>query len=170
MISPQNQAIRTKGATLVEATISLGVLAVAVPLVFGAIFQAGRSGIDSELDNRSTAIIPACLAAVERARVGSPGWFDPSPSGTIFPANGDVWALAFSEDGRVLGRLTKTEYEQGLKQKEGEPVRYLASLSAAPQTANPPPDSPLRLTITIEQPAIATAKRRSQIEFHSSVR
>ena len=169
MISNRNHTIRCKGATLVEAALSLGVLAVAVPLVFGAIFQAGRSGVDAELDNRSTAIIPACLAAVERAREGRPGWFDPSPAGTAFPANGDVWALAFSEDGRVLGRLTKDEYEQGLKQKEGESVRYLATLSATPQSENPSPNSPLRLTITIEHPAIAPAQRRGQLEFHSSI-
>lgn len=159
-----------RGASLVEAAVSLSVLAVAVPLVFGAIFEAGRSGGDAELDNRSASIIPTCLSAVERAREGVPGLFEASPPGMAFPANGDTWALGFSEDGRVVGRLTREQYEQGLRELEGEAVRYLAALAAVPQETPADPNSPLRLTITIEHPAALPAQRRGRSEFHSTIR
>jgi hypothetical protein len=87
-----------------------------------------------------------------------------------FPANGDTWALGFSEDGRVVGRLTREQYEQGLRELEGEAVRYLAALAAVPQETPADPDSPLRLTITIEHPAALPAQRRGRSEFHSTIR
>jgi hypothetical protein len=161
---------RIRGSTLVEAAVSVGVLAVAVPLVFGAIFEAGQSGSYAGLDNRSASIIPACLTAVERAREGKPGWFESSPPGTAFPLHGDTWALGFSEDGRVLGRLTKEQYETGLRDLEGEVVRYLAVLSAVAQPGEAAADSPLRLTIIIEHPAAQSAGSRSRSEFHSTIR
>jgi hypothetical protein len=148
----------------------MSVLAVAVPLVFGAIFEAGRSGGDAGLDNRSAVIIPACITAVERSRDGEPGWFEATPAGTAFPADGDTWALGFGEDGRVVGRVTKEQYEQGLREWEGEPVRYLAALTAVSQEGASGPDSPLRLTITIEHPAAAPAQKRGRTEFHSTIR
>lgn len=159
-----------KGATLVEAAVAVGVLAVAIPLVFGAIYEAGRSGGDAELDNRSATIIPACVVAVERARGGMPGWFEASSPGTAFPADGEKWALAFAEDGRLVGRVTKEQYDQGLRELEGESVRYLAAMSAVPQPDPAHPDSPLRLTIEIEHPAGIPTERRNRSEFHSMIR
>jgi hypothetical protein len=159
-----------KGASLVEAAVSMGVLAVAVPLVFGAIFEAGRSGGSAELDNRSASIIPACITAVERAREGMPGWFEASPPGTAFPADGEIWALGFSGDGSVLGRLTMEQYQHGVRSLEGEAVRYLATISAVPQAGEGAADSPLRLTIRIEHPAAAPTQRRERSHFHSSIR
>lgn len=158
-----------RGATLVEAAVSMSVLAVTVPLVFGAIFEAGRSGGDAESDNRSASIIPACISAVERAREGKPGWFEESLPGTAFPAEGDTWALAFADDGRVVGRVRKEQYETGLRELDGEQVRYLAALTAVTQEGAPP-NSPLRFTIVIEHPAALSAQRRGRYEFHTTIR
>lgn len=167
---PLSNHRRARGASLVEAAVSMGVLAVAIPLVFGAIYEAGRSGGDAELDNRSASILPACMTAVERARDGVPGMFEASPAGSAFPADGETWALAFTEDGSLVGRVTKAQYENGLQVLEGETVRYLAALAAVPQEEPSQPDSPLRLTITIEHPASLPANRRGCSEFHSTIR
>ena len=42
---PIYKASKTRGSSLIEAVIAMGVLAVAIPLVFGALAEAGKSGI-----------------------------------------------------------------------------------------------------------------------------
>jgi hypothetical protein len=164
------KSAREKGATLVESAISLGVLAVAVPLVFAAMGEAGHTGHEAEHDNRSATILPLCLDAVERMRNGTPGCFDPCPAGSPFPPDGEIWALAFAGNGRLAGRVAKEPYQQGLRQLGGTEVAYLARLAAAPQADTSSNNQTLRLTITIEHPANRPAAQRSRSTFQSSVR
>lgn len=161
---------RQRGITLAETIVSMSVLAVAIPLVFGALVEASRTGGDAGMDNRSASIIPACIQALARAREGLPGWFEASPHGRVFPREGDVWALAFSEGGNLVGRVSKAEYENGLRELAGESVRYLASMSARPQEEAAATGSPLRLAIIIEYPAAAPSDRRGRQEFYSMIR
>lgn len=170
---------RSCGASLVEVLLAVGVLAVAIPLVWGAIAESGRSGSDAIGDARSGAILTECITAIARARAESPGWFEPSPPGHPFPPPGDVWALAFGEDGRVVGRVTKSQYDGGLRRLHGAKVRIIAAVSAeqemgliSPNGPSPgvPPVVPLRLTVRVEHPAAAPLPSRMVTEFYSSLR
>ena len=179
MISPRRKSKHPAGASLVEAMIAVGVLAVAIPLVFGALAEAGRSGEQSGTDSRSTAILAECMGCVGRIRAQKPGWFEPAAAGVPFPPSGTVWALAFAEDGHLIGRVEKTDYENGLRELNGQSVRYLATLraTASPATvatgslaANEAVIQPLRLAISLEHPATAAASRRKVQVFHSLLR
>jgi Tfp pilus assembly protein PilV len=157
------------GSSLVESVIAIAVLAVAVPLAMSAVSQAERSGSSSETHARGVWLVPLCLEELRAAREGRSAFFPHTRSGTPFPEDGDVWALAFTSDGSLAGKVTRTQYERGLSEVDGIPVRYLASLSAKAESASPEPTPMQRLRISVEQPAKAPAARRSKTDFHSKL-
>lgn len=157
------------GATLVEAVIAMGVLAVAVPLVFGAIAEAGKSGQSAEAETRAPWIVSACMDEIQASRNGKPQYFTTTSTGQPFPPVGNVWALAFSADGKPVGKLSKALYDGGSKELDGKPVRFIAVLSAAtqPPVANTTPM--LKSRVSIEYPAAAPANKRAKLDFHTRI-
>ena len=82
--------------------------------------------------------------------------FSPPPSiGQTFPPAGDVWALAFSPEGKPIGKLSKALYDKGTKELDGKPVRYIASMSSSAQRPQPEPLPMLKVHISLEYPAAA---------------
>jgi hypothetical protein len=94
-------------------------------------------------------------------------FLDPTQPGQAFPPSGDVWVLAFSNDGRTLGKISKAEYDKGIKTFTNQTVRYLATLKGTPATPKPGVTPMLRVAITLEFPAAAPAAKRQKIEFHT---
>lgn len=169
MKPPPSATRLPSGATLVEAIIAVGVLAVAVPLVFGALAEAGKSGMASEAETRSTWMLPACMEEIRASREGRPQYFTPTTTGQPFPPAGEVWALAFSPDGKPVGKIAKSAYDKGIKKLDGKPVRFIASLNAAtqPPVANTTPM--LKTRVSIEYPASAPAAKRAKLDFHTRI-
>ncbi len=163
------QLVCLPGATLIEAIIAVGVLAVAVPLVFGALAEAGKSGLASQAETRSTWMIPACMEEIQASRDGRPRYFSTTKTGQPFPPSGDIWALAFSADGKPVGKLSKSLYDKGAKELDGKAVRYIAVLSATtqPPVANTTPM--LKSRVSIEYPAAGPAKKRAKLDFHTRI-
>ncbi|NQX02416.1 hypothetical protein HQ447_17295, partial [bacterium] len=120
------QSSSNRGSSLIETVIAMGVLAVAIPLVFGALAESGKSGLSSEAETRSTWIVPACMEEILASREGKPQFFTPTAVGEAFPPASQVWALAFSPEGKPLGKLSKAVYDKGSKELNGQPVRYIA--------------------------------------------
>jgi hypothetical protein len=152
------------GATLVEAVIAVGVLAVAVPLVFGAIAEAGKSGFSSEAETRSTWTVHACMEEIRASREGRPLFFEATTPGQAIPPIGEVWSLAFSAAGKPVGRLTTALHQQGAKELGGIPIRYIAVISAQPGAGNL-----MQTRISIEYPASAPEKKRSKLDFYTRI-
>ena len=169
MTSPTPMPPRLRGATLVEAVLAVGVLAVAIPLVFGTIAEAGRSGSNAEAETRSTWIVPACVDEIQASREDRSRYVPSTKPGQEFPTAGDVWALAVADDGSLIGKLPKSDYDKGLRQLDGKPVRYIASMSAAQTTHKPGTTPMLRLQISLEYPAAARAAKRARLDFHSRI-
>ena len=157
------------GATLVEAILAMGVLAVAVPLVFGAIAEAGKSGQSAKAETRAPWIVRACMEEIQASRDGCPQFFEVTKVGQPFPPNDEVWALAFSSDGKLVGKLPKSLYEQGSKEMDGKALRYIAVLSATPQAMNTSSNAMLISQVAIEYPAVAPARKRAKLEFHTCI-
>lgn len=159
---------RNRGSSLLETVIAMGVLAVAIPLVFGAIAESGQSSMSAEVETRSSWIIPACMDAIEASRNGTPGYFTPTTIGQVFPETGTVWALGFSADGKPVGKIDKALYDKGTKEIAGKSVRFIASMSAAPQVpaATPPM---MRVLITLEYPATAPVAKRQKLDFYTRI-
>ena len=162
---------KRRGASLIETVIAMGVLAVAVPLVFGALAESGKSGQTSEAETRSTWMVPLCMEEIEASRAGKPRYFTATAVNASFPAGGDVWALAFSAEGKPVGKMTKATYDKGATNVDGKAIRYIASLSAAPVVtpagSAAPPMS--RVRISLEYPSGAPAAKRQKLDFYTRI-
>lgn len=159
---------RNRGSSLIETVIAMGVLAIAIPLVFGAIAESGQSGMSAEAETRSSWIIPACLDEIQASRDGKPQYFTATTSGQAFPASGTVWALGFSSDGKPVGKIDKALYDKGAKEISGKPIRYIATLSATPQLpATSPPM--MRVLITLEYPSTSPVAKRQKLDFYTRI-
>ena len=169
MNSPVTQKSQTRGSSLIEAVIAMGVLAVAIPLVFGALAESGKSGVSSEAETRSTWIIPACMEEILASREGRPQFFTATAVGQVFPPAGEVWALAFTPEGKPIGKLAKGIYDKGTKELNGQPVRYIASISSATSTSTSGVTPLLRTRISLEYPASAPAAKRQKLEFYTRI-
>jgi Tfp pilus assembly protein PilV len=157
------------GNSLVEAVIAVGVLAVAVPLVFGALAEAGKGGTSAQAETRATWIVRACMREIEASRDGRPQYFTATTTGQTFPPAGDVWALAFAPDGSTLGKVSKAQYDRGLKELDGRPVRYIAVMKTAAGNVVAGNTPMLDARISIEYPATASAERRDKLDFHTRI-
>lgn len=155
---------------MIEVVISTGVLAVAVPLVFGALAEGGKSAIAAQAETRGAWIIPACLEEIQASREGRPRYFPATAKGEIFPPAGEVWALAFSADGKPAGRIPRALYQSGAGEIDGRPVRFIACIRSAVVTPLAGGEPLLRADITLEYPAAAGAGRRAKQNFHTLVR
>ena len=158
--------IHCSGSTLVETSIAMGILALAVPLVFGSMAEAGKSGASAEAETRSAWIIPTCLQEIEDSRAGKPQYFVATETGQTFPPENETWALAFSNEGSCMGRISIVQYESGIRDLDGRTISHLAKISATKPEEN---DGMLKLCITLEYPATAPAGKRSKLDFHSRI-
>lgn len=155
------------GASLIEAVIAVGVLAVAIPMVFGALAEAAKSGLAARAETRSIWMIPACMDEIHASRAGRPRYFTPTLPGQTFPPAGEVWALAFSPEGQPIAPMPRTLYEWGCRELGGKTVRYIASLDSSPATANPATAAMVQVHISLEYPANAPAAKRRKLDFHT---
>ena len=166
---PGSNTLCLRGASLIEAVISIGVLAVAIPLVFGALAEAGKSAIAAQAETRSTWVIPACMEEIRASRDGRPRYFTPTTTGQTFPPTGEIWALAFSPDGQPIGRLSQALYQKGTRELNGKPVRYIASLGSSIPPGKPGTIPMLRVDISLEYPAAAPPAKRRKLDFHTRI-
>jgi Tfp pilus assembly protein PilV len=158
-----------RGSSLIETVIAMGVLAVAIPLVFGTLAESGRSGMSSAAETRSTWMVPVCMEEIRASREGRPRYFTPTAAAEVFPTNGDVWALAFSDDGKPVGKISKAAYDKGTKELDGQAVGYIASLSAAADLAEIKGVPMLRARISLEYPSASPAEKRRKLDFHTRI-
>ena len=164
-IAPANIS-RRSGSTLVESSIAMGLLALAVPLVFGSMAEAGKSGASAEAETRSAWIIPACLQEIENSRAGKPQFLTATETGQTFPPQNEIWALAFSNEGSIVDKITIAQYESGIKKIKGKSISHLAKINATKPDKN---DGMLDLCITLEYPTTAPAGKRRTLDFHSRI-
>jgi type II secretory pathway pseudopilin PulG len=160
---------RSRGSSLIETVIAMGVLAVAIPLVFGALAESGKSGMSSEAETRSTWMIPACMEEIQASRENRPQFFTNTTVGQTFPPAGDVWALAFSPEGKPVGKISKAIYDKGTKEVDGQPVRYIASLDSKLPTTTTGATPMLSMHISLEYPASSPAAKRQKLEFYTRI-
>lgn len=156
-----------KGSSLVEAIVAVGVLAVAVPLVFATLAGSGESGLSAQAETRCSWIVPTCLEELQATRTGDSRFLPDTLVGEAFPAGGGLMALAFSGDGRVLGQVPRESYESGLRTLGGEAVRYIVAMSGTPVTSNQEAVPLLAVRLTLEYPAVSPAVKRSKLDFHT---
>lgn len=162
-------ARNSRGVTLVESVIAIGVLAVAIPLVFGAIAESGKSGMSAQAETRAIWIVPVCMEEVRASRSGTPEYFTKTKVGEAIPPAGQVWALGFSADGNPVGKLDAGAYEQGSREIDGQPLLYIASIHSEPDQTSTGSTPMLTVRISIEYPAAAPVSKRQSLHFHTRI-
>jgi type II secretory pathway pseudopilin PulG len=166
---PQTRTSANRGSSLIETVIAMGVLSVAIPLVFGALAESGKSSMSSEAETRSTWIVPACMEEILASREGKPQFFTATTVGQVFPPAGEVWALAFSAEGKPIGKISKSVYDKGTKELNGQTVRYIATLDSASTTTPAGAIPMLRARITLEYPSALPVAKRQKLEFYTRI-
>lgn len=166
--SPTPARIR-RGVTLVESLIAIGVLAVAIPLVFGAIAESGKSGMSAQAETRATWIVPVCMEEIRASREGKPEFFTSSKVGESIPPSGQVWALGFSPDGKPVGKVDKDAYEQGTREMGGQTLLYIASIQTVESSTSSGNKPMFTVRVSVEYPAAAPKEKRQSLHFHSRI-
>ena len=147
----------------------MGVLAVAIPLVFGALAESGKSGMSSEAETRSTWMIPSCMEEIQASREGRPQFFTATTVGQTFPPAGDVWALGFSAEGKPVGKVSKADYDKGTKEIDGQPIRYLIALSSETTPVQTGVTPMLRTRMSLEYPSTVPVAKRQKLDFYTRI-
>ena len=158
-----------RGSMLIETVIGTGVLAVAIPLVTGALAESAKSGMSAAAETRSPWMISACMAEIQASRDGKSQFFTPTAIHQTLPPAGDVWALAFTADGLAIGKLNPAEYQRGTGRLHGQSVRYIAYFTSTEAIAKHGPPPMLRTHIAIEYPAASPVNKRHKIDFHTLI-
>jgi hypothetical protein len=159
----------SRGATLIEAVIAIGVLAVAIPMVFGAMAEGGKSGMSSKAEAHSTWIVPLCMAEIQSSRAGRSRNFPRTLVGEVFPPAGEVWVLGFSAKGQLVGKVAKADYEAGVGKVDGKTIHYLASISATVPAVSTGATRMLTTKVSLEYPAAAPWEKRQKLNFYSRI-
>ncbi|MEI6676666.1 MAG: hypothetical protein WCO57_15965 [Verrucomicrobiota bacterium] len=167
MNTPGTPPTSARGASLIEALLALGVLAVALPLVAAVMAHSAQSMAAAQAESRCTSIIPACIQEIDAAHEGKAQFLPRLTRGQPFPASGETLALAFSDDGRALGSVTPEAYLTGTRALADEAVRYLASIRC--EAAAPGTRAMRSLCLTLEYPSAAPATRRKKLDFHTRI-
>lgn len=158
-----------KGVSLVEAIIAVGVLAVAVPLVFATMAGSGDSGLSAQAETRCSWIVPACMEELELAMQAKSQNLPALQPSKAFPG-GDPLALAFGAEGEILGKVDQGSYKRGLRNVGNKTARYIASMSGTlPEQTSQAVARPLEVKIIVEYPAAAPEEKRRKIEFHTKL-
>ncbi len=158
-----------RGSSLVESMIAMGILAVAIPLVFGALAESGKSGVSAEAETRATWMVPACVEEIQASRENRPQFFTATTVGQIFPPADEVWALGFSPEGVPVGKLGKALYDKGTPEVNGKPVRYIASLSSKAPAVADEGTPMLDVRISLEYPATSPVAKRQKLDFYTRI-
>jgi type II secretory pathway pseudopilin PulG len=169
MKHPCDKCGSERGASLIEAVIAIGVLAVAIPIVFGALAEAGKCGLASQAETRSTWMIPACMDEIRASRAACPQYFTATMIGQTFPPTSEVWALAFSAEGKPIGKISQVLYDRGTRVIDGHSVRYIASLVSSTAASKGEPTPLLRVHIALEYPAMAPVEKRRKLDFYTLI-
>jgi type II secretory pathway pseudopilin PulG len=154
-----------RGFSLIEAVVSVGILALAIPLVLGALVESGNSGTSAAAETRCGWIVPACLDELKAAADGKSVLLPTTPLGTAFPAAGQVYGIAFGAGGNSLGAVDKAAYDSGVKRIADQDVRYIAVIEGEvlPAKAGSVPMRSIR--VGLEYPAAVPARKRTKLDF-----
>ncbi len=166
MITAQLEPRQRVGFSLIETALALAVLVAAVPMVFLAMGEAGKSAMASEAESRGCRIVPLCLEEMRASREGRSRWFPSSTIGEMRTTDGDFRALAFSADGKVVGVLSEEMHGSGASRLDNQSVRYIATMTSSPRESDPHPTM-RNIRIVLEYPAAAPAARRGKLEFQT---
>lgn len=164
-----NSPYKTQGSTIIETVLAMSVLAVTIPLVFGVLAESWKNTLSSKAETLSSWMIPMCMDEIIASRRGQSQFFPMTLPHELFPLENEVWVLAFSFEGEIVNKISKTTYDQGLAELDGRPIRYLVSLSSTAIEKVNESVPMLRAKICLEYPAASPARKRQKLIFYTKI-
>lgn len=155
-----------------ESVISIGVLAVAVPMILAAMGESGRSGEASGAETRAPWIAAACFDELRAASLGRSQFFTADEEGRVNPPENGTWALAFTHGGAMVNLISPEQYASGVRESGGRAIRFIARVHPAAlyEDVLLQDDELPTMRVTIEYPSAAPAERRRTVDFHAYIR
>lgn len=157
-----------RGVSLVEAMVSIGVLAVVAPLALAALLRAGEGGNLARAETRAPLIVDTCMEELEVARKGLSAHLPDMRQGEEFGTS-DIICLAFGSDGTLLGSVEGGSYDGGAAKVSGKDAAYLAKLSGYLDESRIGFPTMLNVQVAVETPAVAPANKRRSMSFHTKL-
>jgi hypothetical protein len=147
-----------------EVVISVGVLAVVVPVVLAMIIAGGESSRIAGDETRAALIARSVVEEIRAARDGGGLVLKDPLAWPKFPAGAERLVLAVDADGKIVTELGAEEYESG--ERDGE-LRYLVSAKGEWHRPDGLPDSEVlsRVEVSVETPPAAKAEDRRKFVF-----
>jgi hypothetical protein len=145
------KVFRQGGFSLLEVVVSLGVLAVAIPLALAGIAGSANADLASRADSLAGSMVAVCLKEWSEAK-GAKEEIGGDESG-------EVWSMGFAATGESCGTVEAKDYRSGCR-KAG--VIYLVRVEETPAEDV----SPAReVRVSVEFPAAAPEAKRQRLEF-----
>lgn len=137
-----------------EVVISVGVIAVMVPIVLAFTVTGGKSSKVASDETRSSLLARTAAREVDSAMEGASEVIEGTLSWPEFPAGGGRIVLSASRDGEILEQLEARDYLNGVSGRE---VGFLISIKGAEHFLDNVTDSSgiSRVEISVETPAAA---------------
>jgi hypothetical protein len=152
-----------------ETVVALGVFAVAVPLVLGAMGASMEVRRDAEVDTRAALIVRSITADLRQAYAGGGSIFHPRGDATrprvpvmgdyANPAQPGPVLLVFDGAGAFVRSVSREEYATGMA---GNQFGFLVELQGE---AQPREAGLARVRLQVETPAAAAAAHRQKVRF-----
>lgn len=159
------------GFTLMEVVISVGVLAVAVPVVLAMVVAGGESSRIADDETRAVLVARSVVEEIRAAREGEGRVLRRKLDWPKFPATGDRLVLMVDGEGVLVRELEADRYASG---ERGGEARFLVSVkgvAAGPDRPdqNSPGGSTIeelsRVEVSVETPPVAAVKNRRKFVF-----
>jgi len=155
---------RSKGFSLVEVALAMGIIGFAIVGVIGLFPTALKTAQKSQRETRATHIARKVYESMElhSGTLFFPDAIAPSIMRTNILNTPGTYYLGFSQDGRaVTNTISASDWNSGVKSD----ALFLARLLISSPATN---SSLRRTTLTISVPAQAPATNRSEYTFASS--
>lgn len=159
------RAVWGRGLTLMETVVALGIVALTVPVLVGAMATAVESRRRAEDDTRAAWMTQRVLGELRQAWSGGKSVFgDKAPAYPAFPGADGVILMAFDQNGEFVRLASKSEYDKGIRERG---VGYLLTVEgSAHRPAGLTLKEPLsKVRIVVEAPAQGMPAKRTKLAF-----
>ena len=160
----EDEGIKAKGFTLMEVVISVGILAVVVPVVLAMLVAGGESSRIASDETQAALIARSVVQEIRAARDGEGRILKETLAWPDFPAKGDRLVFGVDRDGAIVGQLGADVYMTGERDVE---VKYLVSATGDRHRSDGLPDSEVlsKVAVSIETPPAAKTEDRRKFVF-----
>lgn len=157
--------IRVGGFSLIEVVLSVGVIAVMVPIVMAFTVAGGKSSRVASNETRSSLLARTVAHEIRAARSGEGRFIGGPISWPEFPVGGGRLVLSADRNGELLEALSSATYESGVLDPA---VAFLIAVRGSEHSLDRGltiSEVVSKVEISIETPPGATAENRRKFVY-----